>query len=280
MSFKLIIDIRGLCLLVPHAGSMHVLLPDETAHGDHGAMGAHFARFRFDAKYNATGSSRTYVDLGNLRWNLADLLAGTSAMLTLPPVVVDVARYVRPKGLEKHQLRAGQQLAVKSHIVLNHGGWTCYGPVPYFDIGPHTDVPMASMLRWSIDMPGADLPWQFRDLHTDAPAPTIEALRPVNGEIRMELRHAPAGLETAFCNSAAPTHFPAYYPLFKGHGPMPRCRNKLDQGTCADTVVVVTDSPSEKEENAASEEKNKPAPPAPNVFTCMIGRTDMDSTST
>jgi hypothetical protein len=266
MSFTLVIDIRGLCLFAPHEDTMHVLLPDETSHREHHPMGVHLARFHFDPRYNAGGSTRTFEEFANLRWNLADLVASTPVSASLPPVVVDVAQYVRPRGLEKHQLRRGQQVAVKSHLVLNRGKWECWGPVPHFKIGPHADVPMASMLRWVVDMPGEELPWRFRDRDTDALQSPIEGLRPVKGEIRMELLHAPLGEAAEECIPTGPTHFPAYYPLFKANGPMPHCLNKLDDGSCP------------VPEQTGEEGEQLPAP-APNVFTCMIGRTDMDPTT-
>lgn len=289
MGFKLIIEFHGLCLFVPDAanGVMHVLLPDGA--GDVGPH-AHAAAFHFDPVHHPAGDSE--VAFEGVRWNLSNIVSD-GIDLFLPTQVLDIAPYVRPAGIERHQLTPGKQTGIKSHMVLTGGEVMCHGDAPRFNIGPDKGVSAASMLRWIIDVPTTNtLDWTFEDLNatsTTAPTPLV----PVDGVIRLFLMHAPSvGNPLHICRPGQANHAPMYYPLFKGTGPMPVCRGTKDveQGSCGNVIGAAPASEAASPSDAAEAQAAAAAAAAwrasgavnraPNVFTCMIGKTAIDPAST
>jgi hypothetical protein len=272
-TFTLVIDIRGLCLFAPHDGVMHVLLPDETAAHQHEQheMPPHVARFAFHPDYNVPGNgdpARIEVPFSGVRWDLRDIVTG-AAELALPPEVIDVAQLVRGKGLERHQLRKREQMHVKSHLVLSAGAVECRGKVGRFRIrrqNQDVEVRMTSMLRWVIpNVPGTQLNWKLESLDGTSKQ-ALDPLRPdETGIIKLDLLHAPADdIDTDECHPAKGNHFPAYYPLFKGRGPMPVClANSVQAGECREDGRM----------------ELFPRFEAPSVFTCMLGQTKVDPES-
>jgi hypothetical protein len=270
MAFTLIVDFRGLCLFAPHVNEqnvheMHVLLPDETADHGHGHHHPpHLSRFIFEDKYNAPGNTnpaRGEEPFHGLLWDLS-AIAGGGADLTLPTLVIgDVEKHVQPpQKLKKHQLRRGQQIAVKSHVVLTAGKWDCYGVAPLFRMGPGPVEPMTGTLRWVISgVQGDRLSWEFTELNSNQ-VHRPEPLVPVDGIIKLTLRHAPNEPALNVCDGR-PNHFPAYYPVLNGGGPMPRCTGEWLKGSCSDQETLIDLDPL-----------------VPNVFTCMIGKTTVDLT--
>lgn len=278
-SFTLVIDIRGLCLFVPHEGAMHVLLPDErAAHGqqqqqeqhehEHRAMPAHVARFGFSTDHNVPGNGdpeRDEVPFHNARWDLHGIVAGV-ATLSLPDAVQEVAQFAGLKGLKRHQLKKREQLNVKSHLVLSAGAAECRGKVASFRIrqqGQDKVVRMTNMVRWVIpNVPGTQLDWQFEDLD-GTPRTPLAPLRPdKNGIIKLDLLHAPENEpDEDVCPPPNGNHFHGYYALFSGHGPQPTC-------------IEGSDQPAECPEDGWM--GLLPKFRAPSVFTCMTGRTEVD----
>lgn len=283
-TFTLVIDIRGLCLFVPHEGAMHVLLPDErAAHGqqhDHDQheqhvqdgqqgqhrMPPHVARFGFSKDHNVlgTGDLQRHQELfHNARWDLSGIVTG-GAVLTLPDAVVDVAQFAGSKGLGRHQLEKRKQLNVKSHLVLSAGHAQCRGKVARFRIrqgNKDCEVSMTNMVRWVIpNVPGPHLNWAFESLDATS-RQTLAPLQPVERIIKLDLLHAPDGAEREECPPPNGNHFHGYYALFNGHGPKPTC-------------IEGSDEPAE----CPDDESMGLLPDffAPSVFTCMTGRAKVD----
>jgi hypothetical protein len=264
MSFKLIIDIRGLCLLVPHEGKMHVLLPKS-----HESM-KHIALFKFKG-------GRPKEPFDGVRWDLSDL--GGTAAQTLPAEVVDAAEYINKSGVPLSRL-AGSQKNVASHLILGAGRCTARGRVAHWKIGGKSMVPMTNKIRWVIDsVPDEKLAWVFEAL--SGPGRTPDRLVPQGADrvVELDLMHAPpkdhdkADDDDGPCKSLSENHFHMYWPLFD---------TNLDlQPECEVDPRVLPEVSFEATQAGGNEDRNKVKFDfAPSVFTCMLAQsTKVDPTS-
>lgn len=266
MSFKLIIDIRGLCLLVPHTDAvtgvkqMHVLLPET---GDHCEM-KHVAWFKFT-------DGRPKEPFNGVRWDLSKF--GGKVDLELPDIVANVAKYVRPAGLPKDQLVPGMQVGVSSHLILGAGGWSAHGKVAKWKIGIDRYVSMTNKIRWQIEnVPDDQLNWVLEPLVGAGRTP--DPLVHQGGIVTLDIMHAPqkehddedAGeIPNEHCTPLNITHFDMYFPLFGAQtGDRPSCEPDAAVGEEGPRVPGIF------------------LPPfliGPNVFSCMLGQATVDPNS-
>lgn len=276
MSFKLIIDIRGLCLLVPHEGKMHVLIPETAHHAQH--MEPHIARITIPPEHIGNGQPRDFEPFDGLRWDLSGLGQGPASP-TLPSVVVDVRRFVRPEGIPRRQLIRGNQFRISSHLILGSGACICHGKSADWRVGGERFVWMTNKIRWLIpDVDANQLDWMFEDIGTSTPAPNQpDPLVPNDdGVIYLDLLHAPLDehenptVET--CDPGASNHFHMFFDVFGQNSSMrPRCES--DDVLPEQCFAAGGLSPAFAMSTATAFRRG------PSVFTCMLAQAKVDPTS-
>lgn len=288
MAFKLIIEFHGLCLFVPDEQRqvMHVLLPEAT--GIHAAhMPVHDASFHFARRHNAhAGSTRIREHFTGKRCTFGDGATG-GINLSLPPEVLDVSGVLKVAGIKPNQVQAGNQVNVKSHVVLTAGSYQCHGDVGGFEIDGQP-VRATSVIRWAMDFPDdTPLQWKFDDLNGN-PHSTPMALVPSRRKIRLFMMHAPEGGNALpICDENQHNHFPMYYPLFDASGPAVHCTGDYEDGNCKNAspafpptdVSAHAEAVAEAIEAADAFRESGAHAFAPNVFTCMLGQTRVDPNS-
>lgn len=222
MPFDLTLTMTGLTLFVPDGDRIFALLPATPPDMPHRAV------LRVDPRYLAgggTGGKWYEQDLDE--WSL-DLtpLAGRGGVVALPPGLGD-AGAAAERRISRRQLGPNPDASVAARLTLPpatvmtrvHGG--------FWDLGPQMDVEMTHSVQWTLcDVQADTLQWGLFALNGFRAQPLPE-LRPVDGQIAVEVLHLPEDdvPKEPPCGTPA-HHFGLYYSLFgKGaNGPLPKFR--------------------------------------------------------
>jgi hypothetical protein len=215
MPFTLKVSFTGMCLFVPDADRMHVLLPGTAGgHGgapagggsrheghDHrgegggnggghgGHVEAHAARLVFDTAHLRPNGVRldgipASISLRNLLLELP--ASGRAFAGQLPADLVRVNRAIRPEVFDP----ATAQDLLTSRVTLRSGRCTDHDPGACWDWdnGPRA---MSHVVEWSIeDFPGDSLENPLQ-LLGGAAGGRVGPFFPVNGEVLLEVWHVP-----------------------------------------------------------------------------------------
>lgn len=234
MGFVLEVNVTGLCLFVPEAGRMHVLMPDTRPGGGahHPDIAVHEAVVRYDGAYEGGQPGPMELPVADLGIDLTTTRHQPGST-TLPAQVVDLFRVVFKQIPRTHlgptpsEPDVVEPPSLLTRITLPGS----FEAVPVlgarWNLGALTDVELTPRVKWRTMVTDDHLTWTQRPLRSPHTAPVERArLRPPAGQpLVLTFSHVPPG--EGHDVPPAPfeaKHFRALYDLFplQGQGPVPQ----------------------------------------------------------